>query len=198
MGLLCTLAGHKWTGNTCSRCGKRREGTQSTPPAPRPAPTPTPTPTPPPKPAGNPHYVLTCKTCGKQIALPKQAATQMMRYQCNPDTGLFACMYGGVFICSVSGLLEFYTISEAPADGRVLHASIVDNMKQIHRDLAAHFDPLYLVIKQTQVKSEHTYTLVQPDGLSYIRYSASGMDMVNGPVPINPDKAEIPGVSWTV
>jgi hypothetical protein len=141
---------------------------------------------------GNEHYLLSCRECGFTHHIPRDCQVQSVAFSVHLPDARMQCVYGGAFTVTLS-VGEFFSIEPVPASNKVLKASIVDNMKVLHRHIVSHCDPTFLVIKQSHNRSSHDYKR-QPEGSNYVKYSKDGgMDLVGK---IDVSKAEIPGVSW--
>jgi hypothetical protein len=140
----------------------------------------------------NEHYLLKCRECDFTHAIPKDCIVPPAAFSTDVNDVRIQCVYGGAFTVTL-GLKEFFTVAPVPEAGEVLHASIVDNMKILNAHIMSHVDPVFLLIRQTPNRTDHTYRS-QPEGSTYVRISKqSGTDVVGN---IDASKAEIPGVSW--
>lgn len=138
------------------------------------------------------HYVLKCRECAFTYHVPGDCLDPPLKFSVDADHVRLQCVYGEVFTVTL-GLGEFFSIAPTPPSGLVLHASIADNMKPLHAHMMSHFDPLFLLVRQTANRTDHEYKS-QPEGPTYVRISKEhGVDVVGD---INVSKAEIPGVSW--
>jgi lysophospholipase len=143
------------------------------------------------------HCVLECRICGFKHHVPNAFADDRITFSVEHGKGKLTCIFGGQFTVNLTVGEFFRSYLERSESGGFLHLGIVDNMKVLHPHMLEHADPLFLVIRQTPVSTEHEYTRRQPnEGVPYVRYSRShGTDFV-GFKKVNIAKAEVPGVSW--
>jgi hypothetical protein len=138
------------------------------------------------------HYVLKCMDCGFELHIPGATTLPSVAFSVDVSKVRMTCVYGGGAFTVTLGVHEFFTIATVPESGRVLHASIVDNIKPLHEHMLSHCDPLFLVIQQSRNQTTHEYKK-QPEGDTYVKFSRTqGVDIVGN---IDVSKAEIPGVS---
>jgi len=140
----------------------------------------------------NEHYVLACRDCGFTHSVPRDCNVPPTAFSVDVKAAKLQCVYGGVFQVTLD-VGDFFTAARVPESGAVLRASIADNMKVLNDHILSHCDPVYLVIRQSENRTEHSYKR-QPAGSTYVSVSkAHGTDIVGN---IDVSKAEIPGVSW--
>ena len=140
----------------------------------------------------NEHYVLTCYECGFTHDIPKDCYVPPAAFSVDVDEVRMQCVYGGAFTVSLQ-VGDFFSVAPVPESGKVLHASIADNMKVLNGHILSHCDPVFLSVLQTPNRTEHRYAR-QPEGATYAKVTkAGGTDIVGS---IDVSKAEIPGVSW--
>ena len=137
------------------------------------------------------HYILRCKECGEVIHIPADTNKGFI-YGFNPKKVRLYCVYGA-FTVNLD-VNEFFDADVSPPTNRTLHASIVDNMKVIHRHLLTHNDPLYLTVTQTANSTTHKYD--KKPVKNHVKYTKPGNVEIIGS--INKSKAEIPGISWQI
>lgn len=139
----------------------------------------------------NERYVLECISCDFTHHIPNRLAEPPLDYSVDVDSVKLVCVYGGQFTVTLQ-VKDFFRIRPVPQSGRVLRASIGDNMKPLHSHMLSHCDPLYLIIQQSSNKTTHEYKN-RPEGQNYVKFSKDhGTDIVGR---IDVSKAEISGVS---
>jgi len=88
---------------------------------------------------------------------------------------------------------DFFSIKPVPNLKEVLHLSIQDNIIPLHHHMLSHYDPLFLIVKQTTNRTTHQYKRT-PKGSTYVKYSRDhGFDIIGN---IDVSKAEIPGATY--
>lgn len=142
------------------------------------------------------HYVLECINCDFTHHVPSRAVDGSLNYSVVVDDVRLICVYGPSghpqqFTVTLQ-VKDFFRIRPVPQAGRVLRASIGDNIKPLHSHMLSHCDPLYLIIQQSSNRTTHEYKN-RPEGQTYVKFSKDhGTDIVGK---IDVSKAEIPGVS---
>jgi hypothetical protein len=138
------------------------------------------------------HYLLNCRECGFTHHIPRDCNIPPVAFFVDADRVRMMCVYGGAFMVTL-GIADFFTVTPDTSFGKVLHASIGDNMKVLHSHILSHCDPVFLIIQQSPNSTTHEYKR-QPVGSTFVKISKDhGVDIVGN---IDPSKAEIPGVSW--
>jgi hypothetical protein len=142
------------------------------------------------------HYILECLNCDFTHHIPSRAVDGPLNYSVDVDDVKLICVYGPSgypqqFTVTLQ-VKDFFRIKPVPQSGRVLRASIGDNINPLHSHILSHCDPLYLIIQQSSNRTTHEYKS-RPEGQSYVKFSKDhGTDIVGS---IDVSKAEIPGVS---
>ena len=136
-------------------------------------------------------YALKCRQCGFTHRIPKDCRDPDVSFFVTPAEVKLTCIYGGRFTVTLE-VKDFFSLQRAPASGQVVQASIGPNMRPLHQHMLTHFDPLFLIIRQSPNQTTHTYKM-QAEGSTYVKFSKTrGVDIVGN---INVGKAEIPGIS---
>jgi hypothetical protein len=147
------------------------------------------------------HYIFTCIACEFSHHVPRDCSIveggAPLEYSVDVSAARMTCIYGPAghpnrFTVSLQ-VGDFFSARKVPESSQVLHASIADNMKLLHRHILSHCDPVFLIVRQTDNSTSHVYKR-SPEGQTYVKCSANhGTDIVGK---INVSRAEIPGVSW--
>jgi hypothetical protein len=133
--------------------------------------------------------MLKCTDCDFTHHIPRDYVDDKVKYSVDTDEVKMACVYGAFTV--TLEVKEFFTITNVPASGQVLHASIGANMRALHGHMLSHCDPLFLIIQQSRDQTTHKYKK-HAEGNTYVKFSKEhGIDIVGN---INLSKAEIPGV----
>jgi len=86
----------------------------------------------------NEHYMLKCMDCSFTHHIPGDVEDYPVAFCVDVDEVKMICVYGGAFRVTL-GVKEFFTITKVPGSGKVLHASIGDNMKALHSHMLSHW-----------------------------------------------------------
>ena len=136
------------------------------------------------------HYELRCRDCDFAHPIPTALRGETVEFSVDEGAVRLSAVYGGRFTVTLT-VGSFFTIVKQPSAGLSLEASIGGHMPALHQHLMTHHDPLFLLIRQTEGRTDHEFAS-EPAGPAYVRYSrADGTDVVG---PIDIAKAEIPGL----
>ena len=118
--------------------------------------------------------MLECIDCDFTHHIPRELINNTVKYSVDVDDVRLICVYGpSGHPRQFTGTLEvkdFFRITPVPEAGRVLRASIVDNIKPLHSHMLSHCDPLFLIIQQSSNRTAHQYKN-RPDGNTYVTLS---------------------------